>query len=518
MSGHSRVRASRREPESGVRVTTLPETEDPVRIDDVRQAEVARRLREVLAPESVLHKTEQTRAYECDGLSAYRQLPMIVALPANEAQVQQVMRICFELGVPVIARGAGTGLSGGALPRGDAVLLSLARMMRILAVDAFARVARVQPGVRNLAISEAAASYGLYYAPDPSSQIACSIGGNVAENSGGVHCLKYGLTVHNVLRVRGVTAAGEMVEFGSEALDSPGFDLLALSIGSEGMLAVVTEVSVKLLPKPELAQCVMAVFDQVSKAGDAVAAVIGAGIIPAGLEMMDKPMIGAVEPFVHAGYPLDAEAILLCESDGTPEEVAEEVERMKSVLKASGATELRVSNSEAERLRFWAGRKAAFPAVGRISPDYYCMDGTIPRKRLAEVLLGIAEMERKYGLRCANVFHAGDGNLHPLIMYDANDPDQLHRTEQFGGEILELCVRLGGTITGEHGVGIEKIGQMCVQFTPKELEMFHGVKRAFDERGLLNPGKAVPTLHRCAEFGRMHVHGGALPHPELPRF
>jgi glycolate oxidase len=372
--------------------------------------------------------------------------------------------------------------------------------------------------VRNLAISEAVAPYGLYYAPDPSSQIACSIGGNVAENAGGVHCLKYGLTVHNVMRVRGVTSAGEVVELGSEALDAPGFDLLAAIVGSEGMLAVVTEVTVRLVPKPELARCILASFGDVEKAGDAVAQVIAAGIIPAGLEMMDQPATRAVEEFVHAGYDLDAAAILLAEADGTPEEVEEDIARMKAVLEKAGATGIRVSRDEAERLKFWAGRKAAFPAVGRISPDYVCMDGTIPRKRLAEMLRAIARLEQKYGLRCPNVFHAGDGNLHPLILFDANDPNQLRRTEQFVAEVLELSVAFGGTITGEHGVGIEKISQMCVQFSPEELERFRGVKRAFDPQGLLNPEKNVPSLHRCAEYGKMHVRGGKLPHPELPRF
>ena len=483
-----------------------------------RQAEVVARLREVLPGPSVLHDPEDTRPYECDALSAYRAIPGVVALPSDEGEVRQVLRICEELKVPLVARGAGTGLSGGALPLPDGVLLSLAKMQRILALDPLSRTARVQPGVRNLAIPEAAAPYGLYYAPDPSSQIACTIGGNVAENSGGVHCLKYGLTVHNVLRVRGLTIEGEPVEFGSEGPDAAGYDLLALVTGSEGMLVVITEVTVKLLPRPEHAQCVLAAFDAVVTAGNAVANLIGEGVIPAGLEMMDKPMTRAVEPFVNAGYPLDAEAILLAESDGTPEEVAEEIGRIIGVMKASGATEVRVSQSEAERLRFWAGRKAAFPAIGRISPDYYCMDGTIPRKRLAEVLAGIAAMEKQYGLRCANVFHAGDGNLHPLIMYDANIPGELARAEAFGGEILELCVALGGTITGEHGVGVEKIGQMCVQFSAAELEMFHAVKRAFDAEALLNPGKAVPTAQRCAEFGRMHVHGGRLPFPDLPRF
>jgi len=466
----------------------------------------------------VLFEEEDTRPYECDGLTAYRQLPMIVALPETEEQVQRILRTCSSLNIPVVPRGAGTGLSGGALPPGDGVLLSMAKFMRVLRVDPRACVAVVQPGVRNLAISDAAAPHGLYYAPDPSSQIACTIGGNVAENSGGVHCLKYGLTVHNVLRLRGYTIAGEPVEFGSEAPDAPGYDLLALAIGSEGMLAVVTEVTVKLLPKPQCARVIMASFDDVQKAGDAVAAIIGAGIIPAGLEMMDRPATRAVEEFVGAGYDLEAAAILLCESDGTSEEVADEIARMQAVLQGAGATRLAVSRDDAERLRFWSGRKAAFPAVGRISPDYYCMDGTIPRKRLGEVLQFIAAMEKKYGLRCPNVFHAGDGNLHPLILFDANDADQLHRTEQFAGEVLEKCIEVGGTITGEHGVGVEKINQMCVQFQPDELELFRAVKQAFDPAGLLNPGKAVPTLARCAEHGRMHVKGGKLPHPELPRF
>ena len=475
-------------------------------------------LRAKLQAAAVLWDAEDTRPFECDGLSAYRELPMVVALPDTEEQVRSVLKICRDLGVPVVARGAGTGLSGGALPHADGVLLSLAKFRKILALDPVARTARVQPGVRNLAISEAAAQYGLFYAPDPSSQIACSIGGNVAENSGGVHCLKYGLTVHNVLRVRACTIEGDLVEFGNAGLDAAGYDLLALMTGSEGMLAVITEVTVKLTPTPELAQVVLAAFDSVGRAGDAVANIIAAGIIPAGLEMIDKPMANAVEPFVHAGYPLDAAAILLCESDGIVEEVADEVARMRAVMERSGATEIRVSQSDAERDRMWAGRKAAFPAVGRISPDYYCMDGTIPRKRLAEVLEGIAAMEKKYGLRCANVFHAGDGNLHPLIMYDANIEGELKRTEEFGGEILELCVKLGGTITGEHGVGIEKISQMCLQFRPAELELFHAVKHAFDAPGLLNPGKAVPTLARCAEYNAMHVHGGRIAHPDLPRF
>ncbi len=376
----------------------------------------------------------------------------------------------------------------------------------------------MQCGVRNLAISEAAAPHGLYYAPDPSSQIACTIGGNVAENSGGVHCLKYGLTVHNVLRVRGFTMEGEPVTFGSEALDAPGYDLLAAMIGSEGMLAVALEVTVKLIPSPMLARCIMASFDDVRKAGDAVAAVIANGIIPAGLEMMDKPMTAAVEDFVKAGYDLTAEAILLCESDGTPEEVEEEIARMSEVLRGAGATAIAVSRDEQERARFWSGRKNAFPASGRISPDYMCMDSTIPRKRLADILLAIQQMEKKYGLRCCNVFHAGDGNLHPLILFDANDPDQLHRCELFGADILETSVAMGGTVTGEHGVGVEKLNSMCVQFTAEENAQMIGLKHAFDPAGLLNPGKVIPTLNRCAEYGKMLVRGGKLSHPDLPRF
>jgi glycolate oxidase len=490
----------------------------PVADRAARQREVAAALRAFLPQRAVLFDEEDTRPYECDGLTAYRQLPMVVALPETELQVQQVLQACAALGVPVVPRGAGTGLSGGALPPGDGVLLSMAKFMRVLRVDPLARLAVVQPGVRNAAISDAVARFGLYYAPDPSSQIACTIGGNVAENSGGVHCLKYGLTVHNVVALRGFTAGGEPLALGSEAPDSPGYDLLALAIGSEGMLMVITEVTVKLLPKPQCARVVMASFDDVEKAGVAVAAVIGAGIIPAGLEMMDRPATRAAEEFVRAGYDVDAAAILLCESDGTEEEVAHEIERVKGVLEAAGATRLTVSRDEAERLRFWSGRKAAFPAVGRISPDYYCMDGTIPRRRLGEVLRFIGELEKKYGLRCPNVFHAGDGNLHPLILFDAASADELHRTELFAAEVLEKCVAVGGTITGEHGVGVEKINQMCVQFGRDELEAFFAVKRAFDPRGLLNPGKAVPTLARCAEYGRMHVHGGLLPHAGLPRF
>jgi len=481
---------------------------------DALVAELAR----LVPAANLLCETEDLKPYECDGLAAYRQVPLAVVLAENEAQVVAVLQTCHRLGVPVVARGAGTGLSGGALPHGNGVLLSLAKMKRILKIDPVARVAVVEPGVRNLAISEAAAPHGLYYAPDPSSQIACTIGGNIAENAGGVHCLKYGLTVHNVLRVRAVTMAGDVIELGSHALDAPGYDLLAVAIGSEGLLAVVTEVTVKLVPRPETARVVMASFADVARAGDAVAAVIAAGIIPAGLEMMDKPAIAAVEPFVNAGYDLDAAAILLCESDGTPEEVDEEIARMRAVLEASGATGVRVSRDEAERTRFWAGRKAAFPAAGRLSPDYYCMDGTIPRKRLGDILRAIADMEREFGLRCMNVFHAGDGNLHPLILYDATVPGETERTEEFGARILEMSVALGGTITGEHGVGHEKLRGMCVQFAADELTAFHGVKAAFDPQGLLNPGKAVPSLHRCAEFGRMHVHRGELKFPDIERF
>ena len=482
------------------------------------KAALAARLNAILPAHCLLLDEEDLRPYECDGLTAYRELPMAVCLPENEAQVVEVLRTCHHLGVPVVARGAGTGLSGGAMPHAHGVVLSLARLNNVLRVGRVARLAVVQPGVRNLAVSEAAAPFGLYYAPDPSSQIACTLGGNVAENSGGVHCLKYGLTVHNVLRLRVVSIEGEIFEIGSEAPDAPGYDLLALLIGSEGMLGVVTEVTVKLVPKPELAQVVMASFADVSQAGDAVAAIIAAGIIPAGLEMMDKAATAAVEPYVNAGYDLSAAAILLCESDGTQEEVAEEISRVTAVLIAAGANGIKVSQSEAERVRFWAGRKAAFPAIGRITPDYYCMDGTIPRRRLAEMLAAITVMESKYRLRCANVFHAGDGNLHPLIMYDTAKPGEWARAEAFGAEILELSVALGGSITGEHGVGIEKINQMCVQYKTPELDAFHRIKAAFDDRGLLNPGKAVPSLHRCAEYGRMHVHHGDTKFPELARF
>ena len=483
-----------------------------------RQSRLVQALSSVLPAHALLWHAEDTVPYECDGLTAYRAQPMAVALPETEEQVANVLRACRRLDVPVVARGAGTGLSGGAMPHRDGLTLSLARFSRILKIDPRERTAVVQCGVRNLAISEAAAPFGLYYAPDPSSQIACTIGGNVAENSGGVHCLKYGLTLHNVLQVKGFTADGQPITFGSTALDAPGYDLLAAVIGSEGMLAVAMEVTVKLIPKPQLARCIMASFDDMRKAGEAVANVIAAGIIPAGLEMMDKPMTAAVEDFVHAGYDLSAEAILLCESDGTPEEVEEEIGRMSAVLRAAGATAITVSHNEAERLRFWSGRKNAFPASGRISPDYMCMDSTIPRKRLADILLAIQAMEKKYQLRCANVFHAGDGNLHPLIMFDANDPDQLRRCELFGADILETSVAMGGTITGEHGVGIEKLSSMCVQFSPEENAQMLALKAAFDPSGMLNPGKVIPTLHRCAEYGKMLVRGGQIKHPDLPRF
>jgi glycolate oxidase len=467
---------------------------------------------------TVLHRAEDLRPYECDGLSAYRSVPLLVVLPERLEQVEVLLKLCHERKVPVVARGAGTGLSGGALPLEQGVLLVMARLKQILEIDPAGRWARVQPGVRNLAISQAAAPYGLYYAPDPSSQIACSIGGNVAENAGGVHCLKYGLTVHNLLKVQMLTIEGERLTLGSDALDSPGFDLLALFTGSEGMLGIITEVTVKLLPKPQVAKVLLASFDSVEKAGAAVADIIAAGIIPGGLEMMDNLAIRAAEDFIHAGYPVDAEAILLCELDGVEADVHDDCQRVYQVLTEAGATEVRQARDEAERLRFWAGRKNAFPAVGRLSPDYYCMDGTIPRRALPGVLKGITELSEQYDLRVANVFHAGDGNMHPLILFDANQPGELERAEALGGKILELCVAVGGSITGEHGVGREKINQMCAQFNSDELTLFHAVKAAFDPDRLLNPGKNIPTLQRCAEFGAMHIHHGRLPFPELERF
>jgi len=480
------------------------------------RASIAADLRRIVP--AVLADEESLRPYECDGLSAYRQLPLVVVLPDTIEQVQAVMRYCHERDVPVVARGAGTGLSGGALPHENGVLLSLARFNRIVEIDPVNRLARVQPGVRNLAISEAVSGMKMYYAPDPSSQIVSSIGGNVAENSGGLHCLKYGLTVHNILRLEIVTVEGERLTIGSHALDSPGYDLLALMTGSEGMLGVIVEVTVRLLPKPECARVVLASFDDVEKAGAAVGNVIAAGIVPGGLEMMDNAATRAVEDYVHAGYDVDAAAILLCELDGTPEEVDDDIARVQEVFRANGCTSMRISQDERERVLFWSGRKAAFPAAGRMSPDYYCMDGTIPRRRLGYVLNRIAELSKEYNQRIVNVFHAGDGNLHPLILYDANNPGELERTEEVGARILELSVEVGGTITGEHGVGVEKIDQMCTQFASPEIAQFHAVKLAFDRKRLLNPGKAVPTLHRCAELGAMHVHGGQVRFPEIERF
>ena len=466
----------------------------------MNKLELTSALREFLPAEAVISEQEALRPYECDGLPAYRQMPMLAVLPETVEQLQQVVRLCYQQRIPIVARGAATGLSGGALPLADGVLLGLSRFNRILEIDPLARTARVQPGVRNLAITEAAAEYDLYYAPDPSSQIACTIGGNVAENSGGVHCLKYGLTVHNILELKLVTPEGELLTIGGGALDSPGYDLLALLTGSEGMLGIVVEVLFKLLPKPQRSQVLLAAFDDVEKAAAAVGEVIAAGIIPAGLEMMDGLAIRAAEDFVGAGYPRDAAAILLCEVDGANEEVSEHAMRVHDLLLEWGATEVRTARDEAERMRFWQGRKSAFPAVGRISPDYYCMDGTVPRKRLGEVLKGISELSETYQLPVANVFHAGDGNLHPLILYDANNPGELKRAEDFGAEILELSVRVGGTITGEHGVGHEKIHQMCVQFSPAELEQFQAVKKAFDPHKLLNPGKAIPQPRSCSEY------------------
>jgi glycolate oxidase len=487
-------------------------------LSPVTSTQLLQELQKTVPGRMLLDSDEAMRPFECDGLSVYRKLPLLVALPENTTQVRQILKTCYRLGVPVVTRGAGTGLSGGALPIEHGLLLVLTKLNRILDIDPLNRTARLQPGVRNLAISEAAAVHGLYYAPDPSSQIACSIGGNVAENSGGVHCLKYGLTVHNVMRVRMLMVDGEEVVLGGEALDAPGFDLLALVNGSEGMLGVITEVLVRLLPLPETAQVVLAGFDSVEQAAATVGAIIGAGIIPAGLEMMDRLSVEAVEAFNSPGYPRDAEAVLLCELDGGEAEVAEQMAAVRNILEAQQATSIAVSANEAERLRLWQGRKNAFPAVGRIRPDYYCMDGTIPRRELPRVLAKISEASDRYGLPVANVFHAGDGNLHPLILYDANREGELEQAENLGAEILSMCIEAGGTITGEHGVGMEKIDSMCEQFTPAELEQFHALKSAFDPVGLLNPGKAVPTLHRCAELGAMHVHKGKLPFPDIPRF
>ncbi len=485
---------------------------------NVDKADFLRMLGEYLKPDSLLSDPEDLRPYDCDALSVYKSLPWVVALPETVGQAQAVLRLCHQHGVPVVARGAGTGLSGGALPADNGVLLSLAKFNRILHIDPANRVARVQPGVRNAAVSEAALAYGLYYAPDPSSQIACTIGGNIAENSGGVHCLKYGLTVHNLLGLKLLTVDGELIELGSGGMDAAGYDLLALVTGSEGLLGVIVEATLRLLPAPTTARALLAAFGSVEQAGAGVAEIIGAGLVPAGLEMMDNLIIRAAEDFVHAGYPVDAAAIILCEMDGMAEQVDADLEQAQNILLRMGATEVRLAKTEAERKKFWAGRKSAFPAAGRISPDYYCMDGTIPRRSLAEVLHRIAVLSASYGIDVANVFHAGDGNLHPLLLYDASQPGQLERAEEVGGKILELCVAAGGTVTGEHGVGMEKINQMCIQFSPAELAQFHAVKAAFDPRGLLNPGKAVPSLHRCAEFGAMHIHRGILSFPELERY
>lgn len=484
----------------------------------VTKAHFISQLESILPKNAILSDSEDTRPYECDGLSAYRSVPWIVVLPDTIEQVQALVNVCRVNKIPVICRGAGTGLSGGALPSDKAVVLSLAKFNRIVQIDPLARTAVVEPGVRNLAISEAAQPHGLYYAPDPSSQIACTIGGNVAENSGGVHCLKYGLTVHNIQQLKIITIDGELMTIGSCAFDSAGYDLLALMTGSEGLLGIIVEITVKLLPVPESAQVLLAAFNNIEHAANAVAEIIAAGIIPAGLEMMDNLAINAAEDFVHANYPIDAAAILLCELDGLDDEVTDQIRKTESLLHNNHATLIKIAKDETERQLFWKGRKAAFPAVGRISPDYYCMDGTIPKHQLSMVLTRIAELSSEYNLPVANVFHAGDGNLHPLILYDANKAGELERTEEFGGKILELCIEVGGTITGEHGVGVEKLNQMCVQFNSLELTQFHAVKHAFDANSLLNPGKAVPTLHRCAELGHMHVHHGQLPHPELERF
>jgi glycolate oxidase len=457
-------------------------------------------------------------AYETDGLTAYRQLPMVVALPETAAQVSAILRYCGDEKIKIVPRGAGTSLSGGALPLEDGVLLGMARFNRILEVDYANRVAVVQPGVTNLAITREVEDAGFYYAPDPSSQIACSIGGNVAENAGGVHCLKYGLTTNNVLGVEMVLPGGEVVRLGGRGLEPRGLDLLGLVVGSEGLLGVVTEVTVRILPKPELARALLLGFPDTESAGRCVAGVIAAGIIPAGMEMMDRPAIHAAEAFVGAGYPLDAEALLIVELDGPKAECDHLIERVADIARQNGANSLRVSNSDEERLAMWAGRKAAFPAVGRISPDYYCMDGTIPRKELPRVLNRMAELSEQHGLKVANVFHAGDGNLHPLVLYDANKTGELERAEEFGADILRLCVEVGGVLTGEHGVGIEKRDLMPTMFSEIDLNQQQRVKCAFDADGLMNPGKVFPTLHRCAELGRMHVHHGKVAHPDLPRF
>nr|WP_237394931.1 FAD-linked oxidase C-terminal domain-containing protein [Methylacidimicrobium sp. AP8] len=467
---------------------------------------------------TLLTEPESLRPYECDGLTAYRRLPLAVAIPESVDQVREILRVCHALRVPVVPRGAGTGLSGGALPDRSGLVLSMTRLRRILAIDPLNRTARVEPGVTNRAISEAASPFGLFYAPDPSSDIACTIGGNIAENAGGLHCLKYGLTVHNVISVKMLTAEGDPLVLGTEALDSAGFDLLALFIGSEGLLGVVVEATVRLLPRPPSARLVVAGFASVEAAAAAVGKVIGEGFVPAGLEMMDNLAIRAAEAFVPAGYPVEAAALLLCEFDGLPQEVDEQIALAESRLRESGAFFLRVSSSEEERILLWKGRKSAFPAAGRLAPDYYCMDGTIPRQSLPEALRRIGRLSKEFGLPVANVFHAGDGNLHPLILFDASRPMELQHAERLGRQILEICVELGGTITGEHGVGVEKLDSMCIQFGPAELAQFHRVKEAFDPEGILNPRKAIPLLHRCAELGAMRVHRGKPPFPEIQRY
>jgi glycolate oxidase len=483
-----------------------------------RRAEIVRALRAIVPGESVIDDIDALRPYESDGLTAYRQPPMVVVLPETTAQVAQILAWCHRGGVKVVPRGSGTSLSGGALPLADGVLLGLARLNRILEIDYDERIAVVQPGVTNLAVTRAVEDEGFYYAPDPSSQIACSIGGNVAENSGGVHCLKYGLTTNTVLGVECVTMEGEVLRIGGRTLDASGLDLLGVIVGSEGLLGVVTEVTVRILPAPETARALLIGFATVEGAGRCVAEVIAAGIIPAGMEMMDRPAIHAAEAFVNVGYPLDVDALLIVELDGPVAECSHLIEEVERIAIANGAVSTRISRDESERIAFWAGRKAAFPAVSRLAPDYYCMDGTIPRRRLPEVLERMAQLATRHGLGVANVFHAGDGNLHPLILYDANVPGQLDRAEAFGNDILRLCVEVGGVLTGEHGVGVEKRDLMPVMYSPVDLAHQERLKHAFDPLLLLNPGKVFPALHRCAELGRMHVHKGQVPFPDLPRF
>ncbi len=494
---------------------TMPEPEREIL---ARRGEIVRALRAIVPGEGVIETLEQMRAYETDGLTAYRQVPMVVVLPETVEQVAAVLRYCFAEKIKVVPRGSGTSLSGGALPLADGVLLGLSKFNRIIDIDYDNRTVTAQPGVTNLAITKAVEHRGFYYAPDPSSQIACSIGGNVAENAGGVHCLKYGLTTNNILGLEMVLITGEIVRLGGKHLDSEGYDLLGLMTGSEGLLSVITEVTVRILRKPESARALLIGFGSNAAAGQCVADVISAGIIPGGMEMMDRPAIHAVEEFVSAGYPLDAEALLIVELDGPAPEVDQLIGRVQAIAEKNAATSIRASTNERERLLFWAGRKAAFPAAGRISPDYLCMDGTIPRRELPEVLNGLAALSQRYGLRVANVFHAGDGNLHPLILYDANSPEELDRAERFGADILKLCVKHGGVLTGEHGVGVEKRDLMGEMFNKTDLDQQQRVKCAFDDAGLLNPGKVFPTLHRCAELGRMHVHRGDLAFPDIPRF